>query len=866
MGHTDVDDIYELSPLQRGMLLHTVHDGSADMYLGQHVYVIDGPLDADLLVRAWRQVFESHPALRTSFHWEGLDKPLQVVHREVTPPSRTEDWSGVPEDEQQERLDRLLAEDRATGFDLTAPPLQRLYLVRLRPERHALAWTHHHLLLDGWSVPVFMNEVMAHYQGIVTGGPRPAPAPAFREYIAWLDQQDMDAARRFWSETLGGVSPHPLPGLRALDPRHATGEPGRRSVDIAGRLEDGLRAAAARHRVTVGTVLHGAWAAVLSRLTHSSDVLFGCVSSGRPADLPDVDRMIGMFVNTLPVAVDVPGDGDLGEWLRDVQARAAAAREYEFSPLSDVKRWAGVPGRQLFDSLVVFANYSFGVGEESAVAGQLSVRSQRTFDKVSVPLALIVNPAPVSELELLWHEDRFDAHVVDDVLALLLAVLGTLPDADRTSALLAAGDAHTEASCASAPAPTGAPLPAAPVPADGRGRTSAPVPPATPEEEHIASAWRETLGLEELDVTANFFDLGGDSFTAVRAVGRIEGATVAMLALHPTVRDLAAALAAVGPDEEDRELDAEIAELERRLAETGGPVGTPAADTSVETRLGATAAPSEDRSLQEQLTAYYEGPGREQTLEQESSGHGALEFERTKEIVLRHLPPAPAVVADIGGGPGRFALWLAELGYEVLHREIVPSFVDEVNRAAQDKGLAVESAVGDARWLDLDDESVDAVLLLGPLYYLPSEEDRLAVLREARRVVRPGGPVYGAGISRWASRMDGMLRERMYERGPQMLELIAAVEQTGVLPSAAAGGYTAFTHLPRQLATELEAAELEVTDLVSVEGAAFLVDDLSERMADPRAREAVLAGARAQERVPELLGLGPHLVATGVRR
>ncbi len=180
-----VEDIYELCPLQRGMLLHAAYDGDTDVYTGQHVFAVDGPLDTDALERAWRRVFAAHPALRTSFHWEGLEKPLQVVHSDVLPAARRGDWSHIVEPERRARLGELLADDRAGGFDLATPPLQRLHLVRTGDDRHLLAWSHHHLLLDGWSVPVFMNEVMAHYAAITVGGPTPPPAPSYRDYIAW---------------------------------------------------------------------------------------------------------------------------------------------------------------------------------------------------------------------------------------------------------------------------------------------------------------------------------------------------------------------------------------------------------------------------------------------------------------------------------------------------------------------------------------------------------------------------------------------------------------------------------------------------------------------------------------------------------
>jgi SAM-dependent methyltransferase len=823
---TNVDDIYELSPLQQGMLLHTVHDGATDMYLGQHVYIVEGGLDVDAMVRAWRMVFESHPALRTSFHWDGQHKPLQVVHRDVTPPAHRDDWSALGEDEQRERLDEMMSEDRATGFDVTAAPLQRLHLIRLGVDRHALAWTHHHLLLDGWSVPIFMNEVMAHYQSLTGGGPLPPPAPPFRDYIAWLQRQDMDAARTFWKEVMDGVTPAHLAGMRPLDPRHGTGGVDRHVVSLPPALEDGLRDAASRHRVTLNTVLHAAWTVVLSRYSGCRDIVFGCVSSGRPADLPGVDRMIGMFVNTLPVRVSVPHDGDLGPWLHELQARYADIRRYEFSPLSDIKKWAGAPGQQLFDSLFVLDNHSIGVQGGGSPDQQLTVRSQTTYDKVSVPMALIVTPAPVSQVQLLLHEDRFDPGFADGILDCLFTTLEAIIRADRVEQVVAAAGPPVEAP------PDGRDRPPL---GDARGGPL--VPPATPEEEAIAAVYRDILELTEVDVTTSFFDLGGDSFGAVRAVGRIEGASVTLLALHPSVRELAAALATGGLTSEEDELDAEIAELERQLAETD--------------------------DLARDLTEFYT-TSEEEEREAAASGHGRLEFERTQEILLRHLPPAPAVIADIGGGTGRYALWLAGLGYRVVHRDIVPLYVEQL-RAAAGPDSAVETAVGDARSLDLADESVAAVLLLGPLYHLPRLADRVQVLREARRIVAPGGVVFASTLSRWAARMDGVLRERIYERGPEMLAHIDEVERTGVLPPLARGGYTAYTHRPDELRSEFSSAGLEVSDLVSVEGTAFLLTDLTERMDDPQGRHAILESARAHERVPELLGIGPHLVATGRR-
>jgi SAM-dependent methyltransferase len=263
----------------------------------------------------------------------------------------------------------------------------------------------------------------------------------------------------------------------------------------------------------------------------------------------------------------------------------------------------------------------------------------------------------------------------------------------------------------------------------------------------------------------------------------------------------------------------------------------------------------------EAMRAYYQRGEEAGRLE---APQGQLEFERTKEIVLRHLPPPPATVADIGGGPRRYALWLAGLGYQVVHRDLMPLHVEQLrNAAAGDPRIG--SQVADARELDLAAGSVDAVLLLGPLYHLTRRADRVKVLAEAARVVRAGGPVFAAAISRWAGRIDGILRARLYQTSSQAEPMLISAERTGLLVPLSPGSFSAYTHRPGQLKAEITASGLRLADLVSVEGPAFLLADLEERLADQEGRRVVLDTARALERVPELIGIGPHLVATAHR-
>lgn len=262
--------------------------------------------------------------------------------------------------------------------------------------------------------------------------------------------------------------------------------------------------------------------------------------------------------------------------------------------------------------------------------------------------------------------------------------------------------------------------------------------------------------------------------------------------------------------------------------------------------------------MQEAL-AYY-AQGREQ--DRLAAGIGLVELLRTQEILADALPAAPCVVADIGGGPGRYALWLAGLGYVVEHRDLVPLHVEQLRAQA---GGSVSTAVADARALDLAEASADAVLLLGPLYHLYERADRHAVLSEAARIARPGAPVLVAAISRWAPRLDGLLVHRIDERYPDAVSLVATMEADGVMRPLEPHGFCGYTHRPEELRQELAEAGLRVEDLVSVEGLAFALPDIDERMADPIGRDVVLGSARALQRVPELLGIGPHLLATARR-
>ncbi|SAI74506.1 D-alanine-D-alanyl carrier protein ligase [Bordetella ansorpii] len=345
-----VQDLYPATPMQAGMLFHGMSGGARAAYVNQLRVDIDG-LDVPRFRQAWQDALQRWDVLRTGFLPGVTGVPLQWVAKQAPLPLDVLDMRGAQE--QDARLDALAGAALEQGFDLAEPPLMRLSLVRTGADRHHLIWTHHHALMDGWSVSRLLGDVLRAY----AGRPASGAAPRFRDYLAWLARADGGAARRYWTDRLAllGASTRlaeagrPQPGR---DPGPAVLH---RSLDAAGMAL--LGACAQRERVTVNTLVQAAWALLLARYAGSDCVAFGATVAGRPAELPGAQEMVGLFINTLPVIASVPDGAPVGEWLRGLQADEARAREHAATPLYEIQAWAGHGGQPLFDSIVVFENY-----------------------------------------------------------------------------------------------------------------------------------------------------------------------------------------------------------------------------------------------------------------------------------------------------------------------------------------------------------------------------------------------------------------------------------------------------------------------------------------------------------------------------
>ncbi|MEE4185170.1 MAG: non-ribosomal peptide synthase/polyketide synthase, partial [Gammaproteobacteria bacterium] len=412
----DAEDIYQLTALQHGMLYHSLLGGARDVYLARFRWRLSGDLDPALFAAAWQQAARRNPSLRASFAWEGLKTPVQIIHREPALELQTEDWSVLTPALQQQRLEELLAADQLDGFDFAVPPLMRLRLIRLGNADHHFIWTFHHAIIDGWSVPLVLQEVLGCYEALRAGTPFAAPERgAFRDYVGWLAEQDATAAATHWRAYLAGfTTATPVPLAQDL-PGAAEPDYAQLVTQLPATRVAALRALAADQRVTLNTLVQGAWGLLLAGFSGADDVVFGATTSGRPADMPGVASMVGLFLNTLPVRVRVAGDQTIAEWLAALQADQLEARQYEFSSLAEVHGWSQVPrGTPLFNSLLAFENYP-DMATLWTDSATISIREVEGFDRTNFPLTVNVAVFDTLQMRLVYDQQVLDTAAAERI-------------------------------------------------------------------------------------------------------------------------------------------------------------------------------------------------------------------------------------------------------------------------------------------------------------------------------------------------------------------------------------------------------------------------------------------------------------------
>ncbi|RMJ30018.1 non-ribosomal peptide synthase/polyketide synthase [Pseudomonas aeruginosa] len=433
-----IEDIYPLSPMQHGMLFHSLYEQASGDYLNQLRVDVHG-LDPARFRAAWQAALDSHDILRAGFLWQGdLEQPLQVIHKHLELPFAEHDWRG--REALAEALDELAASERQRGFELEQAPLLRLVLVRMDEERYHLVYTHHHILLDGWSSAQLLGEVLARYTGEQaerTGG-------RYRDYITWLQAQDKRVSEAFWKEQLAELlEPTRLAQAVAAEREQVGSGQFQRSLPPARTAR--LKTFAQRHAVTLNTLVQAAWSLLLQRYTGQDTVVFGATVAGRPAELAGIERQIGLFINTLPVVATPQPGMRLTDWLQEVQARSLALREQEHTPLFEIQRWAGL-GEALFDSLLVFENYPVAEALEKGSPGGVRFGPVSNHEQTNYPLTVALGVGDSLSLQYSYDRQAFSDAAVEQLDRHLLNLLeGFVDNAERTLVELSLLDAEERA-------------------------------------------------------------------------------------------------------------------------------------------------------------------------------------------------------------------------------------------------------------------------------------------------------------------------------------------------------------------------------------------------------------------------------------
>jgi non-ribosomal peptide synthase protein (TIGR01720 family) len=525
----NVDDVLPLTPLQQGLLFHAgvAHSSGDDVYAVQMGVTLNGRLDRYRLQEAVQAAVERHPNLVARFCEPAggeersdrgiyFDEPVQVIPADPVVPWQYADLSREVQD-RDEQIAQLCAAERVAVCDLAEQTAFRAMLIRIAPDQHRLVLTNHHIVLDGWSLSVLLQEVFAGYYG-----QRLPAAVSYRRFISWLADRDLDSARFAWREVLADFQTPTLVGPSDLGvgPRNVT------ALRVSEQTTLALNELARTHHTTVSTVLQAAWTQLVSAMTGQRDVAFGVVVSGRPAEVAGADSMVGLLINTVPMRVNISADTTVVGLLDQLQDCRGRTLEHEHLGLNEIHRIAGQD--RLFDTVFVYENYPTDTSVLSGADG-LSVTEVDSRDYYHYPLAIQAVPGPELDLRIQYRTDVFDDNSIQRIVGQLSQVLVAM--AADPGQPVAAVDGWDGLQVLTMSTP------------ENRDTAVGYSAPSSDVEQILCGIYTQALGVDRVGVDDSFFDLGGDSISAMRVVAAINATFDIELTLRtlfdaPTVRSL----------------------------------------------------------------------------------------------------------------------------------------------------------------------------------------------------------------------------------------------------------------------------------------------------------------------------------------
>ncbi|PEL51077.1 condensation domain-containing protein [Bacillus wiedmannii] len=514
----NVEDIYPATFMQQLMLLHMYSSPDSDVLCEKFSCTVSGKLNVKAFKRSWQKVVDRHAVLRTMFVWGDLEKPLQIVRKQVTLPWVEYDLREIPEDEQR----RIISESNQKYriFNPTIAPLIRLELFRLNEETYYFSWGYHHLILDGWCNWLILNEVFTLYSQYSYGRKiKLNPPVPYRNYIAWLKDQDMISAKNYWAQYMQGFkSTTSLPFNATVHQRIKTFSECKMRLDEADSLliTNSIRT----FKITLNTLIQFSWAVLLSSFSEENDVVFGSTVSGRPSELLEIENMMGLFINNVPVRIKLNLSDSLEKSLKKIHVGQMEMKEFEYAPLTQIHNWCGLrQSSRLFESLIVFENYPVKSWERDGI-DEIKISGIKDNLKTNYPLTLVVVPESGLTIRLIYSEQHFNNDQVEGLLNIFKSLLLKIAMSNNlvsdiqayASNLVQPLKSKFENKSKDLREITHSYEKTINSPESSRKGASFDV----AFENKIVEIWKDCLLVSKLDIHDNFFELGGNSLMLVQ--------------------------------------------------------------------------------------------------------------------------------------------------------------------------------------------------------------------------------------------------------------------------------------------------------------------------------------------------------------
>ncbi|MEZ4823694.1 MAG: amino acid adenylation domain-containing protein [Ignavibacteria bacterium] len=427
-----IEGLYRLSGLQQGMLFHGLYNEGKGAYLEQMSCDFIN-LDIDILKKTWDHIIKRHSILRTSFIYSEISIPVQSVNREVKLPLEILDYSDLPKGKQEAALKDHEEADRNKGFDFNVAPLMRIALIKLSEDRYRMLWTWHHILFDGWSLPVLMEEFLSTYETYLAGKePVKKDVDKFEDYIRYIERGSKERQEKYWRNYMKGIEQSTLlPFIGATaDRTKGKGEYETEVLQLDEKTTSLIEEFAQRNRLTINTVMQGVWSLLLHHYTGNENIAYGVIVSGRPDDLPGVEQRVGLYINTLPLHSILKDGKSLVKWLQDMQKEQLSSRLYQHTPLQDIQKWTGVTG-DLFDSLLVFENFPVSELVKSK-KWSLAIENVEIKERTNYPLTLMIGSSKETTINFSYNSELLNNEYVKEIKEHFRNVLLQVIDADET--------------------------------------------------------------------------------------------------------------------------------------------------------------------------------------------------------------------------------------------------------------------------------------------------------------------------------------------------------------------------------------------------------------------------------------------------